>query len=179
MSLYNYYIAGGGVRDVSSVCATSVAGNVDKKNKRIQNSIKRTTKKIYYKCHKFPTLLFFINMEKIMGMILFNSLKEKTCKQSYDSLDIIYKNGGIVPKGNTIGGADMVLLGWKYIQKTDDFGEYTHLGRSATLTNEFSPELINEMGANWTSMISKILQSKFSWWMNELEALHPKIIPDI
>jgi len=61
-----------------------------------------------------------------------------------------------------MGGADMVMARWRYIQESDDFGEYTHSRRSATLTNEFPAELLNEIGANWTSMISKILQSKFS-----------------
>ena len=121
----------------------------------------------------------FYKNGKIMGMVLLNSLEEKICKQSYENLKEIYENGGIVPRGNTMGGADMVMTRWRYIQEIDDFGEYTHPGRSTTLTNKLPPELINEMGANWTSMIFKILQSKFSSWINELEALHPKTIPDI
>ena len=120
----------------------------------------------------------FYKNGKITGMVLFNSLEEKMCEESYKNLSILYKNGGIVPRGNTMGGADMVLTGWRYINETDDFGEYQHPGRSAALTNEFPPELLNKMGANWTSKISKILQSKFSSWMNELEELHPNTIPD-
>ena len=76
-------------------------------------------------------------------------------------------------------GADMVMTGWRYIQEINDFGEYTHPGKSTTLTNKFPSELINEVGANWTSLIFKIMQSKFSSWINELKALHPKTIPDI
>ena len=121
----------------------------------------------------------FYKNGKIMGMVLLNSLEEKICKQSYENLKKIYENGSIVPRGNIMGGADMVMTGWRYIQEIDDFGEYTHPGRSTTLTNKLPPELINEMGANWTSMIFKILQSKFSSWINELEALHLKTIPDI
>ena len=120
----------------------------------------------------------FYKNGKVLGIVLFNNLEEKMCEESYKTLNTIYKNGGTVARGKTMGGADMVLTGWRYINETDDFGEYIHPGRSAALTNEFPPGLLSEMGADWTSMVSKILQSNFSSWMNELEVLHPNTIPD-
>ena len=76
-------------------------------------------------------------------------------------------------------GADMIMTGWRYILKVVDVGKYTHSSRFTVDIRKFPKERSNKMDANWTTIMSKILLSKFELWMNKLEALHLITILDI